>query len=214
MHKTKQVSIAVSSALFIGVTVANAAVSPIGPFVGAMSETWESFPNWSAYYVSTPIMGGNAEILSAVVSIRTMSTLLASGNAKPSDGSKLAYLGQPSSTITFQTPIHEFGAYWALPTGSGPFPDPGTIYVSFKDATGATIDAIYFNYSHSNTGDGLLDWHGWRSSIGIKSIVVNNPAWENFMDGLQANVVPEPSTYFAGLSALGMLGLFGWRNRK
>jgi PEP-CTERM motif len=26
--------------------------------------------------------------------------------------------------------------------------------------------------------------------------------------------VPEPSTYLAGLSALGMLSLFGWRNRK
>ena len=26
--------------------------------------------------------------------------------------------------------------------------------------------------------------------------------------------VPEPSTYLAGLSALGMLGLFGWRSRK
>ena len=26
--------------------------------------------------------------------------------------------------------------------------------------------------------------------------------------------VPEPSTYLAGLSALGMLGLFSWRNRK
>jgi hypothetical protein len=26
--------------------------------------------------------------------------------------------------------------------------------------------------------------------------------------------VPEPSTYLAGLSAFGMLGLFGWRNRK
>ena len=30
----------------------------------------------------------------------------------------------------------------------------------------------------------------------------------------EATPVPEPSTYFAGLSALGMLGLFGWRNRK
>lgn len=28
------------------------------------------------------------------------------------------------------------------------------------------------------------------------------------------NPVPEPSTYLAGLSALGMLGMFGWRNRK
>ena len=28
------------------------------------------------------------------------------------------------------------------------------------------------------------------------------------------SAVPEPSTYLAGLSALGMLGLFGYRNRK
>lgn len=28
------------------------------------------------------------------------------------------------------------------------------------------------------------------------------------------SAVPEPSTYFAGLSALGMLTLFSWRNRK
>ena len=26
--------------------------------------------------------------------------------------------------------------------------------------------------------------------------------------------VPEPSNYLTGLSALGMLGLFSWRNRK
>ena len=29
-----------------------------------------------------------------------------------------------------------------------------------------------------------------------------------------ATPVPEPSTYLAGLSALGMLGFFGWRKRK
>ncbi len=31
---------------------------------------------------------------------------------------------------------------------------------------------------------------------------------------LEATSVPEPSTYLAGLSALGMLGVFGWRTRK
>lgn len=31
---------------------------------------------------------------------------------------------------------------------------------------------------------------------------------------VNVNVVPEPSTYLAGLGALGMLGLFGWRNRR
>ena len=35
------------------------------------------------------------------------------------------------------------------------------------------------------------------------------------VDGVRSiAAVPEPSTYLAGLSALGMLGLFGWRNRK
>jgi hypothetical protein len=37
-----------------------------------------------------------------------------------------------------------------------------------------------------------------------------NPGFE----GIAATAVPEPSTYLAGISALGMLGLFGWRNRK
>ncbi len=31
---------------------------------------------------------------------------------------------------------------------------------------------------------------------------------------LDPTPVPEPSTYLAGLSALGMLGVFGWRNRR
>lgn len=34
------------------------------------------------------------------------------------------------------------------------------------------------------------------------------------IDDVQLTAVPEPSTWFAGLSALGMLSLFGWRNRK
>ncbi len=32
--------------------------------------------------------------------------------------------------------------------------------------------------------------------------------------GWSLQPVPEPSTYLAGLSALGMLGVFSWRNRK
>ena len=35
-----------------------------------------------------------------------------------------------------------------------------------------------------------------------------------YWDNASLSVVPEPSTCFAGLSALGMLGLFGWRHRK
>jgi hypothetical protein len=37
--------------------------------------------------------------------------------------------------------------------------------------------------------------------------------WEHTTQG-KWSAVPEPGTYLAGLSALGMLGLFGWRHRK
>ncbi len=40
-----------------------------------------------------------------------------------------------------------------------------------------------------------------------------NGPW-TFTDEITFEAVPEPSTYLAGLSALGMLGLFGWRNRN
>jgi len=41
------------------------------------------------------------------------------------------------------------------------------------------------------------------------------PSNGNFvLTEFQVSSVPEPSTYLAGLSALGMLGMFGWRNRK
>lgn len=39
--------------------------------------------------------------------------------------------------------------------------------------------------------------------------------WQHTTQGEWAlQPVPEPSTYLAGLSAVGMLGLLGWRNRK
>jgi len=55
----------------------------------------------------------------------------------------------------------------------------------------------------------------WSSSVkGVTQV------WFDLTDTLQAafslsyTAVPEPSTYLAGLGALGMLGIFGWKNRK
>jgi hypothetical protein len=58
---------------------------------------------------------------------------------------------------------------------------------------------------------------GFQAGINTLDFVVNNgggpTALRVEMSG-DVRPVPEPSTYLAGLSALGMLGLFGWRNRK
>lgn len=46
----------------------------------------------------------------------------------------------------------------------------------------------------------------------------DSSAWEEIdavtLTGSDIAPVPEPSTYISGLSALGMLGLFGWRKRN
>jgi hypothetical protein len=58
---------------------------------------------------------------------------------------------------------------------------------------------------------------GFTSGLNTLDFVVNNgggpTALRVEMTGT-ATAVPEPSTYFAGMSALGMLCLFGKRNRK
>ena len=51
---------------------------------------------------------------------------------------------------------------------------------------------------------GTMDAYEWNNNTTVPSDVFT----------VNLTAVPEPSTYLAGLSALGMLGLFGWRNRK
>lgn len=56
--------------------------------------------------------------------------------------------------------------------------------------------------------------NGWTLSITGDTALA--PFHSNLGDSSATDFssVPEPSTYLAGLSALGMLGLFGWRSRK
>jgi hypothetical protein len=59
--------------------------------------------------------------------------------------------------------------------------------------------------------NGVLKLTGTFNSL---SFTVKDPEdWHGFNVGA-VSAVPEPSTYLAGITALGMLGLFGWRNRK
>lgn len=57
------------------------------------------------------------------------------------------------------------------------------------DTEGGLIDSPQvFTYSHSRTHDGGLDWHGWHSPTGIRSLTYS--ADYVAIDGLQANVSP------------------------
>ena len=70
-----------------------------------------------------------------------------------------------------------------------------------------SLSGAFDNVANGGT---LLTADGFGSfnvhyGVGPKTVVI---------DGFVPTPVPEPGTYLAGLSAIGMLGLFGWRKRK
>ena len=64
--------------------------------------------------------------------------------------------------------------------------------------------------------DWVLDSNG---AYGVVALNLFNGPNSKLVGGYNLNqdmlgIVPEPSTYLAGLGALGMLGMFGWKSRK
>ncbi len=113
-----------------------------------------------------------------------------------------------TGNITFNTPVVDYGAYWAAWTDPQFGGDPAMVSVSFFDSSNALIDSVSFSYSHAGLFDGGLEWHGWSSTVPIKRITYS----EDYVtvDGLQANPVPEPTTL--GLLCIG--GMFLARRRR
>ena len=194
-------------------------VTEIDPFVGDLTETWEGFQNYQQdpdFFLDDPtsIMGGGAWISNPFMVVYEPSAgasfgLGSSGPAQVSDGTKGMGVdaGDQTVVITFDLPIFSFGAYWGAATRAG-FPDPNTVDVAFYDLDGGLIDTAAFQYSHSETGDGGLDWHGWSSTTAIGSIEITGDFV--VIDGLQADLVPAPGT----MALLGLTGLFGGRRRR
>ncbi len=96
--------------------------------------------------------------------------------------------------------------------------ESGRIYIPGQVRIGGTA----FSVSPSALDDGkrgFLSFNGNWSGTTLEIILSDNGGdltWI-FVDEIKFGdtaPVPEPSTYLAGLSALGMLGLFGWRSRK
>jgi hypothetical protein len=189
---------------------AHAGIISIGPFAGSLTETWESFPNYTVPVRPTllpnptAIMGGAAMISHPFMAVYEPTVSLAffdlntSGFAQVADGSKgigshsIASLSSSrTTTITFLSPISAFGAFWGALTGGG-IGDPNTVVLDFFDVFGNPIGTDSFAYSHSSLGDGRLDWHGWQSSIPVGSLTYTGDFVA--VDGLQADAVPEPGT--------------------
>jgi len=163
-----------------------------------MSESWESFPVFSGTYLASPaaIMGGKATIANSQMAVYVSGNafLGTSGRAQVADGSRglmLNYFAQ-TATITWNQPITQFGSYFAASTlQPGYNQDPDIITIKFFGPSASLLDTETFTYSHSATGDGGLDWHGWSFATPVSSISLTGDFL--VMDGVQALVVPEPS---------------------
>jgi len=227
------IPVLVLGALFRVASLGHASVITItSPFVGNLTETWESFQN---YVVAGPlpnptvIMGGGALISNLNMNVYEPGAgpsptyyprwgLGDSGLAQVSDGAKgLGVYGDASTSITFTTPVSNFGAFWAESSVGTSESNPASVTVSFFDVFDDPIDVVTFTYNHTQTHDGGLDWHGWSSPIGIKRVVFESSSWYPqaiAVDGLQADTVPEPTTLvlWSGLGAMWLIA--AWRRRK
>ena len=192
--------------LFLALSTSAQIVS-ISPFTGTLSETFEGMPTG---FQSTPwqIMGGAASFASSTGSaivgspgvfgfgIGSNDDNTSNNSAQPSDGSKFLGIDQggaasATGTITFTQTVSQFGAFFGnSDNGSG---SPTGFTVKLFDTGNAQIgsDQI-FNYSRPGK-DGLLEWHGWQSSVPIQKVTFES----NFpvADGFQATPVPEPKEW-------------------
>ncbi len=101
---------------------------------------------------------------------------------------------------------HMVGAVGGVPNITAPinaligvFTGPGSFAQIFVMGSSGSV---YVPAGATHFYMGVMDAYGWANNVG------------SYCVDIQASCVPEPSTYLAGLSALGMLGAMGWRSRK
>ena len=180
-------------------------VTPVPPFMGTHSETWERFgvrriPSGSS------ILGGIATISGDHMETAT-SFQMCSVFGRPSDGSILMDQDRPDDlvTISFSQPVSAFGAYWGsgldCPDCCG-YPDAASI-LTFRDAAGNIIGTDSFYYE----GDGTLMWRGYRFGTPVKTITrtAGDSKEGVAVDGLQANLVGAGGSLLGNISTRGFV---------
>lgn len=202
-------------------TRANAQLTSVGPFTGNLTETFEEFPNYhdnfgpqaepvSIFGGAASLTSGNKDIVIYEPSAGDGFGLNYNGFAQVADGTKGAGLnGIDTATIVFRSDITQFGGYFGAPSFANP-----PITLSFYDDSNNLIGTRTYDYNHVGTGDGKLDFVGYASTIGIKTVTIGG--FDPVFDGLQANStsVPEPGNVALLLGVVTTGAGFAARKRR
>ncbi|HKP02809.1 MAG TPA: hypothetical protein VJU77_05530 [Chthoniobacterales bacterium] len=166
-------------------TIARADVTPVPPFTGTHTETFEEFGRqFFDDDQQIPVFGGIATLSGPRLETATSNQFyMCVYYASPVDGSYFLGADQTGSSMTFSfsQPVSAFGAYWAnLPDirGCGGM----DTYFTFLDAGGNELGTVTFPAGPTAN----WHWRGWEFTSPVKTVIATG----DFLltDAMQVNV--------------------------
>jgi len=165
-------------------SLARADLTPITPFTGTYSETFESFQPLDVVGTlpnPTPVFGGQATMTIFPAGSTSPGSGIAIYNVNPpyndtfgsflpSDGSQFAVTQDFGDivSITFNTPPYQFGGYFGEATNTGVL----AASMTFLDSNGAIVASENFTPGGSYVGPGLLTWTGFQTSSAFSTVEI------------------------------------------
>jgi hypothetical protein len=162
-------------------------VIPIGPFRGSLSENFDALIGGQGGHPEVTILGGYATVRvhsgDGSMKVEYYSNL---GGRAVAPHSPPVMMGQICvSEWDFDRPVTAFGAYFA---NNSRFDDAR---FDFYGEDGGLIDSVAVTVPNS----GVWSWHGWKSSVPIKLILITGND-EEFLNGFiwfdDVQVTPSP----------------------
>jgi hypothetical protein len=95
--------------------------------------------------------------------------------------------GKAQATITFTSPVNAFGGFWGAGTTET---NPMTISMKFFDAANQVIGVPQTFAYLRPSGDGMLEWDGWASTVPIAKVTLTADGPTAVADDLRISLAP------------------------